>query len=279
VAPRFTFAVVGHNEEATLPLALSMAHGAAEPGDTVLLVDSASTDGSAELACRLGAQVLHAPIGKGRAMQAALDACTNDFICYLDADYEHSEHNIPSRLRQAATGDEFDMVVGSYSEPARRRCLTPYLYVPLLTYLFPEIVTHAERVPLSGFRVLRTSFDIGRFPPGYGVETYLNIEAEMRGGRTTVCQVGTFQGKLRNYVNIVDIGRDMTTTILDRAVAHGRMAPERRGQFQAWIDAILDTISRQPFPGEPDADWVVQMKSVADRPLPSTGTEADERSA
>lgn len=279
MAPRFTFAVVGHDEVETLPLALSMARGAAEDGDTVLFVDSASTDGSADVARSLGAEVLQAPIGKGRAMQAALDACTDDFICYLDADYEDSEINIPARLRQESAGDDYDMVVGSFIEPARRRCLTPHLYVPLLSELFPEIETEAERVPLSGFRVLRTSFPVGRFPPGYGVETHLNIEAVLRGGRTGVCSVGYFKGDLRNYVNTVEVGRDVTTTILDLAVAHGRIASADRRLWQAWIDTILDTISHQPLPGEPDAEWVAQMQVVADHPMPSHGTATDLRLA
>ena len=55
-----------------------------------------------------------------------------------------------------------------FHEPIRRRTLTPALYVPLVRCLFPEVETAADLV--SGFRVLRVGFDVGRLPAGYGVE-------------------------------------------------------------------------------------------------------------
>src|SRR5262245_16389662 len=71
MTPRFTFAVVGHNEAATLPTALEQALDAAEPDDHVWFVDSASDDGSADVARARGAAVVVAPLGKGREIGRA----------------------------------------------------------------------------------------------------------------------------------------------------------------------------------------------------------------
>ena len=63
-----TFAVIGHNEAPTVANAIGQAAEAAESGDRVWFVDSASTDDSAAIATSLGAEVIAAPLGKGQAM-------------------------------------------------------------------------------------------------------------------------------------------------------------------------------------------------------------------
>ena len=267
--PSFTFAVVGHDEAETLPYAISMAKAAAEPGDAVWFIDSASTDPSAEVARSLGIEVVAAPLGKGRAMQVAIDRCNDGYLCFIDADYEHSEYNIPAKLREAADSGAYDMVVGAFDEPTRRRTLTPALYVPLVRYLFPEVQTAAELVPLSGFRVLRVGFDAGRLPAGYGVETYLNIETTLRSGRVSVCPVGLFQGNLRGYRNVVEVGRDVCHAILDLAIVHDRIGQEDRPAWDAWVRAILDVIESQPPVGSPDIEFL----DAASASGPSTHAE------
>jgi glucosyl-3-phosphoglycerate synthase len=268
VRPRFVFAVVGHDEVESLPYAIAMAQAAAEPGDAVWFVDSASADRSAEVAHSLGVDVVSAPFGKGRAMQVAIDRCRHDYICFLDADYEHSEFNIPAKLRETAAAGAYDMVVGTFDEPARRRTLTPALYVPMVRYLFPEVEASAEQVPLSGFRVLRVEFDVGRLPPGYGVETYLNLETTLRAGRVSVCPVGSFQGDLRGYSNAVEVGWDVCDTILDLAVVHRRIGRDDRPAWNAWVKAILDVIGSQPPVGAPDTEFMMQLRHVAQSPMP-----------
>jgi glycosyltransferase involved in cell wall biosynthesis len=268
VRPRFTFAVVGHDEVETLPYAIEMAKGAAEPGDAVWFVDSASTDRSAEVARSLGVDVVSAPLGKGRAMQVAMDRCRDGYICFVDADYERSEFNIPAKLREVADSGAYDMVVGAFHEPTRRRTLTPALYVPLLRYLFPEVETAAELVPLSGFRVVRVGFDVGRLPAGYGVEAYLNIETTLRAGRVLVCPVGWFQGDLRGYSNVVEVGRDVCDAILELAAVRHRIDREDRPAWDAWVNAILDVIGSQPPVGAPDAEFMTRLRHLAQSPMP-----------
>ena len=108
----FTFAVIGHNEADRLHVALGQALEAARPGDSVWFVDSASTDGSAARAAELGAEIVDAPLGKGRAMMIAIERCCTPYVCFVDGDLESSDCNVPAALRDGVVASEADLVVG-----------------------------------------------------------------------------------------------------------------------------------------------------------------------
>ncbi len=71
------------NAAATLPA--SMGALARLPGE-VVVVDGGSTDGTAELAARLGALVVHAPRGRGRQIAAGVAAARGEWLLLLHAD-------------------------------------------------------------------------------------------------------------------------------------------------------------------------------------------------
>jgi len=57
------------------------------PGFQPLVVDNGSVDGSAEVAARAGARVVHEPRrGFGSACFAGLQASTTELVCFMDAD-------------------------------------------------------------------------------------------------------------------------------------------------------------------------------------------------
>jgi glycosyltransferase involved in cell wall biosynthesis len=163
---RFAFAVIGRDEAATLPGVLGMAFAAARRGDEVWFVDGASSDGSAALASSLGARVVAAPDGKGRAVAAALERCSADRLVLIDGDVQHAERNLALGLRSAAEADpDAAMVVGQAGTAGgKRSSISPCLYGPLVTALFPEVPEMAK--PLSGFRVLDPARDHGALPAG-----------------------------------------------------------------------------------------------------------------
>ncbi|HEX3802508.1 MAG TPA: glycosyltransferase family 2 protein [Solirubrobacteraceae bacterium] len=71
------------DEAEALPLVL----GAFPSGYEPLVVDNGSTDGSADVARRLGAQVVSEPTrGFGSACYAGLVAARSDLVCFMDAD-------------------------------------------------------------------------------------------------------------------------------------------------------------------------------------------------
>ncbi|HTU72044.1 MAG TPA: glycosyltransferase family 2 protein [Trebonia sp.] len=71
------------NEAAALPGLLSRIPAGYRP----IVADNGSTDGSAEIAARYGAVVVHVPQrGFGAAVHAGLLAATSDIVCVMDAD-------------------------------------------------------------------------------------------------------------------------------------------------------------------------------------------------
>lgn len=266
--PTFTFAAIGHNEAETLAIPLACAHEAAEPGDHVWFVDSASDDGSAELARSCGVTVIEAPLGKGRAMAVARERCDDDFLVFFDADMIETQHNIPKLLREGAVARDVDMLIGAYEEPARRMTITPGIYRPLAQVLFPEVLAQDITVAFSGFRVLRTSFDFGAFPDGYGVETSLNVHVTLSGGTIASVPVGWFRGDLREYRNVVPVAADAAQALLDLAVAHGRLAPAARSAWEDWIGETIELLGRQPPPGADDEAFFDELDRLAARPAP-----------
>lgn len=267
----FTFAVVGRNEEATLATALGYALDAAGPDDRVWFVDSASGDGSAAVAEAHGVEVIRAPVGKGRAMQAAFDRQRadrpDDHLVFLDADYEWSERNIPAEVRDAARRSGADLVVGTYGEADRRRVVTPAVYQPFVSALAPEALEHID-IALSGFRAVRPSVLRSPLPPGYGAETHLNLEAAFGGDRVISCPVGGFRGSLKGYRNIPAILDDVADAILDSAVRHGRLAAQARPAWERWLEPVRALVAAQPGPGVDDERFLVDLAAVAARPLP-----------
>jgi dolichol-phosphate mannosyltransferase len=89
---------------------------AALPEATILVVDDASTDGTADLAVSLGAEVLRRPgkAGLGRAYAAgfaAALAADADYVVEMDADLSHDPADLPRLLAPALEGA--DVVLGS----------------------------------------------------------------------------------------------------------------------------------------------------------------------
>ena len=275
--PRFTFAVVGHNEAERLAFSLGQAFEAAAPGDRVWFVDSASTDGSAALAAELGAEVLHARIGKGRAMSEALDRCRDGYICFLDADLTWSENNLASALRDGVLRHRPQMLVGSIRQRARTRLsVTPAIHNPLVGELFPQVL---ERFPpgifaLTGCRAIDASLRLGPLPPGYGAETHLNLLFLLAGRSVVITDLGACENPIRDYLNVPAMGRDVADAVLDIAQASGRLHPGSRAAWDRWVDEVLGVIRRQPPAGAPDDAYIERLLAVAARPLPPRGSAA-----
>jgi glucosyl-3-phosphoglycerate synthase len=264
----FTFAVVGHNEAPTLAGALERARAAAEGGDRVWFVDSASQDDSAAIAARLGVEVVSAPLGKGRAIATALERLDRGSICFVDADVQDSAHNIPELLRRAAAVSDAEMIVGQVDAGTKRGSATIGVYRPLVGALFPEATEPAMIKPLSGFRVLRAEVDYGDLPDDFAVETHLNIAVALAGGRTELCPLGAHRGPLR-YHQHAAIAAQVATTVFDLAEAHGRLDPQRRREWEAWLEPVLELLRDQPAAGQDDTEFLAHVHALARRPLPA----------
>ena len=96
------------DEAAALPWVL----GRMPAGYRAVVADNGSTDGSAEVARRLGAAVVDVPErGFGAAVHAGLLACTADVVCVLDADGSLDPGQLPAVAGPVLRG-EADLVLG-----------------------------------------------------------------------------------------------------------------------------------------------------------------------
>jgi glycosyltransferase involved in cell wall biosynthesis len=93
--------------------ALPWVLGRMPAGYSPLVVDNGSSDGSAELAERLGAQVVREPRrGFGAACWAGLTAATADVVCFMDCDGSLDARELP-RVAEPVSRGRFDLVLGA----------------------------------------------------------------------------------------------------------------------------------------------------------------------
>jgi glycosyltransferase involved in cell wall biosynthesis len=122
------------NIEQCVDLALEVMAGAGIAGE-VVVADNGSEDGSAELAERAGARVVHQPVrGYGSAYLAGLAAARGEYIVMADADLTYDFADIPRFL--AGLNDGADMVVGDRMGnilPGAMPWLHRYIGNPLLS--------------------------------------------------------------------------------------------------------------------------------------------------
>lgn len=125
----------------------------------VIVVDDQSTDGTAELAERLGARVIQGAelppgwAGKAWALQQGIDAATGEWLVTLDAD-TRPDPQLPTALVHRAIDDQLDLLtVGG-----RFDCPTPgsrWLHPAMLTTLVyrfgpPGVPTRRGRAMANG---------------------------------------------------------------------------------------------------------------------------------
>ena len=262
-----TFAVIGHNEAATLRRALGQALDAARPGDEVVFVDSASTDASPRIAERCGVKRIAAPLGKGRAMEQAIAQCDTRYICFIDGDIHGSARNIPAALAEAVRTQDATMVVGEFGDPENAVLSnTIAVYRPLVARFFPEAAERYGRRPLTGFRVLDATVEWGALPPGFGVETHLNIVAALvPGARLTVRDIGDYHGR---FLYKPSMGFEIAEPILDWAVKLGRLAADARPQWEEWVRERVSYIATYRGDQQSRERFRAGLLELAGRPLP-----------
>ncbi len=223
------------NEERTIGPIVASLMPLVEMGaiDQVVVVDE-STDGTAEIAERLGAEVHnqselmaeYGPVrGKGDAMWRALSVVTGDIVCFLDADSENfSEHFACGLIGPLIERPEINFVKGFYRRPFRQAGLTlpegggrvtELTARPLLNLFYPDLA--GVRQPLAGeVAVRRTTIEQMPMLTGYGVDIALLIDAYRNGGLSSIAQVD-LDTRQNDHQTLGDLG-PMAFAVL-RAVA------------------------------------------------------------
>jgi len=175
--------------------------------DELLVVDAASSDGTAALAAAAGATVLqeaeilpeHGPArGKGDALWRALHATRGDVVAYVDADSADFDPRFAlGLLGPLLTDDAVAFVKGAYRRPLTvgeqvvpdgGGRVTELLARPLLNLHVPALAGIVQ--PLAGEMAGRRSLlEALPFPVGYGVEIALLIDALRHAGLDALAQV------------------------------------------------------------------------------------------
>ncbi|MAT60084.1 MAG: glucosyl-3-phosphoglycerate synthase [Micrococcales bacterium] len=175
--------------------------------DNLVVVDSGSTDATAEVARAAGARVVGAgdplpnlPVrdGKGEAMWRGLAATDGDLVVFVDADLRSfSPEYVVSLLGPLLENDEIQLVKAVYDRPlvvgetqiaAGGGRVTEIMARPLINALWPELAGVAQ--PLSGeYASRRDLLETLSFPCGYGVEIGLLVDTYRRFGLAGLAQV------------------------------------------------------------------------------------------
>src|SRR4051812_4540109 len=175
--------------------------------DELVVVDSDSTDGTAEVARAAGADVVatadvlpahgNRP-GKGEALWKSLAVTTGDLVVFLDSDLKGDVgHYVPGLLGPLLTDPLVAYVKGCYMRPlqvggrelpAGGGRVTELTARPLLNALWPELAGVVQ--PLGGeYAGRRSALEQVPFLSGYGVEVGLLIDLLELGGLGSLAQV------------------------------------------------------------------------------------------
>ena len=205
--------------------------------DEIVVIDSDSTDATAQVASAAGATVhasaeirpdLGSHPGKGEAMWKSLFVATGDLVVFMDADLvEWDAHFVPGLLGPLLTRPEVELVKGFYHRPGEHGLdggrVTELVARPLIALLCPELRDLVQ--PLAGeWAVRRSLFETLPVPTGYAVELAALVDTLRSRGLGAIAQVDLGRRGHRHQ-DLLDLGV-MATQIL---AAMGRRFPELGG--------------------------------------------------
>jgi hypothetical protein len=201
-------------------------------------------------------------------MGTALELFPDDHVCFIDADIEASDRNIPQTLAEGLLSSGADMVIAEFDWPEKTFLANKSgIYDPLVGALFPEALDGLGRTPFSGFRLVDAKAVIGPLPPGFGAELHLNVSFAAAGLRTKVVDIGRYLGPVRDKVEYT---ADLANAILDHAERLGRLDPELRPLWDRWVASVARVIRTWSAPERSDevAQFHARVEAAASAPLP-----------
>jgi glucosyl-3-phosphoglycerate synthase len=240
--------------------------------DQVLVVDSASQDGTADIAAALGVDVHQEAellsdygqvLGKGDAMWRALAVAEGELIVYLDSDTrDFSAHFATGMLGplicepgvvQFVKGHFRRPYAGPEGEPrpVDGGRVTELTARPLLSAFYPELAALVQ--PLAGEVAARRSFfDQLPFACGYAIETSMLLHArDLLGGTDGMAQVDL--DERHNYHQplraLGPMAYAVLRVILERLRSEGRLADDHAPPFQTADGQLIqvELVERPPY--------------------------------
>ncbi|MFC4513795.1 glucosyl-3-phosphoglycerate synthase [Streptomyces ehimensis] len=270
------------NEEATVgeivatirrELTANGGPGAVPLVDELVVLDSGSTDRTAEVAAAAGARVVHrdeilprlpALPGKGEVLWRSLLATTGDVVCFVDADLkDFSSDFVSGIVGPLLTDPGVQFVKAMYDRPLGEVAgqggrVTELVARPLLNLHWPQLAGFVQ--PLGGeYAARRSLLERLPFPVGYGVELGLLVDALHTVGLDALAQVDVGVRKHRHQDGRA-LGR-MAATIYRTAqlrLARGHLVRPALTQFERTAEGFVprtyavDTEERPPMAEIPE---------------------------
>jgi len=181
---QFSIVIPVFNEAENLPQLLKKIRALELADLEIIIVDDGSTDGSAEIAMRAGANVIRHPynIGNGAAIKSGIRAARGRLLILMDGDGQHRPEDVPKLLEES---DRYHMVVGARGKGSKLR-----IHRYAANGVYNLLASYVTRFPVkdltSGFRVI-SRLDALRFidllPNTFSYPTTLTL-AYLRSGLT-----------------------------------------------------------------------------------------------
>ncbi|MFD3996268.1 glucosyl-3-phosphoglycerate synthase [Streptomyces sp. NPDC058548] len=224
--------------------------------DELVVIDSGSTDRTAEVAAAAGARVvardailprIPAVPGKGEVLWRSLMVTTGDVVCFIDADLrDFSADFVSGIVGPLLTDPDVDFVKAMYDRPfgpefnglasgkapGQGGRVTELVARPLLNLHWPRLSGFVQ--PLGGeYAARRSLLERLPFPVGYGVELGLLVDALHTVGLDALAQVDVGVRKHRHQDGLA-LGR-MAAAIYRTAqlrLSRGHLVRPRLTQFE-----------------------------------------------
>ncbi|MEU3713723.1 glucosyl-3-phosphoglycerate synthase [Streptomyces catenulae] len=247
--------------------------------DELVVLDSGSTDRTAEVAAAAGARVvardsilprLPAVPGKGEVLWRSLLVTRGDIVCFVDADLrEFSPTFVSGIVGPLLTDPDVQFVKAMYDRPletggapgggpGQGGRVTELVARPLLNLHWPQLAGFVQ--PLGGeYAARRSLLERLPFPVGYGVELGLLVDALHTVGLDALAQVDVGVRKHRHQDGQA-LGR-MAAAIYRTAqlrLARGHLVRPRLTQFVRGENGFVprtsdvDTEERPPMADVPE---------------------------
>ncbi|MDT0388301.1 glucosyl-3-phosphoglycerate synthase [Streptomyces dubilierae] len=236
--------------------------------DELVVVDSGSTDRTAQVAAAAGATVTHrdailprvpAVRGKGEVLWRSLLVTRGDIVCFIDADLrDFSSDFVSGIVGPLLTDPDVHLVKGMYDRPLGGAAgqggrVTELMARPLLNMHWPQLAGFVQ--PLGGeYAARRSLLEQLPFPVGYGVELGMLVDALHLVGLDALAQVDVGVRKHRHQDGQA-LGR-MAAEIYRTAqlrLARGHLIRPSLTQFERGGDGFeprtysVDTEERPPM--------------------------------
>jgi glycosyltransferase involved in cell wall biosynthesis len=174
-------AVIAAFNEADRIAATVNAVNSIEAVGRILVVDDGSTDATARIAEEAGAGVLRLGrnVGKGKALQKAVESVTEEIVLFLDGDLGDCASEASKLLTPILSG-EADMAIADF--PKAKKAGGLGFAKGLGRWGINRFTGVVMNEPLSGQRAVKAKYASGlNFESGYGLEVGLSIDILRQG--------------------------------------------------------------------------------------------------